>query len=155
MSAIALVARQAEAEGLWFDATQITEQCLQKALRELHEAVEQDHREAMRGHPASSDGPYVVQECAHALGTYWVATDPTTGIVAAGPDKENATHIAVALNTEHARCLNLLRAIQQVRDAQACGYDALASSFWDTVCEIADRMSNTHNPRVDHRNPTQ
>lgn len=153
MSAIALVARQAEEEGLWFDATQITEKCLQKALRDLHAAVEADHQERMKGVPVANAGPYTIQE--HYNGAAdrccWIAIDPSTGIMAAVEDMATAQYVADALNTEHQRSQNLLRAIQQVRDAQASGYDALASSFWDNVCEIADRMSHA----VDHRNPTQ
>ena len=41
-TALDLVHRQAEDEALWFMPVHITEDILQKALRELHAAVEQD-----------------------------------------------------------------------------------------------------------------
>lgn len=44
-TALNLVHRQAEDEGLWFVPQYITEDVLQKALRELHAAVEQDAAE--------------------------------------------------------------------------------------------------------------
>jgi len=157
MSAIALVCRQAEEEGLWFEATQITEKCLQKALRELHEAVEADHRERLNGISVANDGPYVIQD--HYNGAAdrvcWIAIDPSTGIMAAADDMASAQYIADALNTEHKRWLDLLLAIKQCRDYQRGGYDVLASNEWDEVCRLADRMSHSHNPKVDHRNPTQ
>lgn len=41
---LALVSRQAENEGLWFRAETITEDYLQRALRELHATIEHDAR---------------------------------------------------------------------------------------------------------------
>ena len=46
MTAIELVNKQAEDEGLWFINPTITEDYLQRALRELHAVVENDAQEA-------------------------------------------------------------------------------------------------------------
>lgn len=43
MNSYELVQDQAEDEGLWFIPTTIVEEYLQRALRDLHEAVERDY----------------------------------------------------------------------------------------------------------------
>jgi len=48
MKALDLVNKQAEDEGLWFDGFFATEAYLQRALRDLHQAVEQDAKELIR-----------------------------------------------------------------------------------------------------------
>ena len=43
--AMDLVEEQVEDEGLWFRARMVTEEYLQKALRDLHDAVKKDAEE--------------------------------------------------------------------------------------------------------------
>ena len=46
--AMEIVELQAEDYGLWFTPVYCTEDYLQKALRELHAAIEQDNRERIK-----------------------------------------------------------------------------------------------------------
>ena len=59
MTAFELVQKQAEDEGLWFNAETASEAYLQAALRELHHQVELEHAGAGRIVGHTSDGRVV------------------------------------------------------------------------------------------------